>query len=225
MSLFLALMIIGLTGLVVMAIPFLGRHGHGHAAAHSLGHAGHGTMQIGHGQGAGHVSHTGSGHAAAHGAGTHADATGKEVAAGNAPGGMARFMPSPRAIFSFLALYGAFGNALVERGHLPVWIAGLLAILPALLLERFAVTPLWNLLLRFQARPSSPMELLVLEKATAVTSFHNGKGLVSVERDGRSVQFRAQLAEEQAAIPVRVGDELHIDDVDAANERLTVRLQ
>jgi hypothetical protein len=223
MSLFLALMIIGLTGLVVMAIPFLGRHGHGHAAAHS--HIGHGTLHIGHGQGAGHGGHVGSGHAAAHGAGTHSAVQGKEAASGNAPGGLARFMPSPRAIFSFLALYGAFGNALAERGHLPVWIAGLLALLPALLLERFAVTPLWNLLLRFQARPSSPMETLVLERATAVTSFHNGKGLVSVVRDGRSVQFRAQLAEEQAALPVRVGDELHVDDVDAANERLTVRLQ
>jgi hypothetical protein len=225
MSLFLALMIIGLTGLVVMAIPFLGRHGHGHAASHSLSHAGHGTMHIGHGHGAGHVGPAGSGHAAAHGAGTHSAAQGKEAAAGNAPGGLARLMPSPRAIFSFLALYGAFGNALVEMGHLPIWMAGLLALLPAFLLERYAVTPLWNLLLRFQARPSSPIETLVLEKATAVTAFHNGKGLVSVVRDGRSVQFRAQLADEHAAMPVRVGDELHIEDVDAANERLTVRLQ
>jgi len=48
MTTFLALMIIGLIGMVLMAIPGLNRHGHGGLMPHAhvgpaIGHAGHGT--------------------------------------------------------------------------------------------------------------------------------------------------------------------------------------
>src|SRR5205823_5554059 len=98
-------------------------------------------------------------------------------------------------------------------------------IVPALLLERFVVSPLWNFLFRFQGTPSSELTTLVLQEAEAVTSFHNGKGMVSVERDGRVVQFRAELAGEQANVPVRVGDKLCIEAVDSEKERVTVSIR
>ena len=139
-----------------------------------------------------------------------------------APGGMTRFLPSPRAVFSVLALYGAFGNALVEAAHLPVWAAAAAALVPAILVERLAVTPLWNMLLRFQGAPSAPLTALMFGEATAVTPFRNAKGLVSVVRDGRLVQLAARLTEAHAGKPVQVGDRLIVEEVDPSNERLTV---
>ena len=37
------------------------------------------------------------------------------------------------------------------------WLAALLALLPALLVERFLLAPLWNFAFRFQGQPSSPL--------------------------------------------------------------------
>jgi hypothetical protein len=48
--------------------------------------------------------------------------------------------------------------------------------------------------------------------------------MVSTVRDARRVQLAAQLRRDQAALPVKVGDRLLIEDVDAANERVTVSL-
>src|SRR5689334_11262734 len=128
---FLILMVIGLVGLAMMAIPAFGRHGHA-AAGHGAHHGG-----IGHTHGVGHAGHAAAGHAAAHAAGHaaagHTHAVGQAAKAAVeardaamdvvAPGGVTRFLPSPRAVFSVLALYGAFGNALVDAAHLPVWAA------------------------------------------------------------------------------------------------------
>jgi hypothetical protein len=255
---FLTLMVIGLTGLVMMAIPAFIGHGHappnqgaGHEGlGHHLGNGGHG------GHGGHHL--LGPGHGAAHAVGTHVagahaagahvagvDAAGADAAAGHdaslgdhgddpssamvdasssAPSGITRFIPSPRTIFSLLALYGAFGNALAKAANLPLIVAALVAVLPALAIERFAVTPLWNLLFRFQGKPSSPLAELLFAEAKAVTPFRNGRGLVSIVRDGRLVQFSARLREDQAALPVRVGERLRIEDVDAEKERFTVSL-
>jgi hypothetical protein len=134
-------------------------------------------------------------------------------------------IPSPRVIFSLMTLFGAFGYLLVETAHFTPIAAGLLAAAPALLMERFAVQPLWNLLFRFQGTPTAPLDELLLSEARAVTSFRNGRGLVSVVHDGRVVQFRAELTAPQKAMPVRVGDTLFIDEVDAPNERVTVSLR
>lgn len=212
---FLILMVIGLVGLAMMAIPAFGRHGHGVGHGHAT-HAGHHAHDLGHGCAApGH--HGGHlGHAA------HAKNAAMDVVA---PGGVTRFLPSPRAVFSVLALYGAFGNALVQAAHLPVWAAAIGAVLPAWLVERLAVTPLWNALLRFQGAPSAPLGALLFGTATAVTPFRNGKGLVSVVRDGRVVQLAARLSDAQAERPVRVGDRLVVEEVDAQNERLIVSVE
>ena len=240
---FLTLMVIGLVGLVMMAIPALGRHGHGGPTGHGghLGHGGHAAAG-GHHLGTGHGSaHAGAGHAVgAHlavapapssgAAGAHplAPAPGgpasQEMVPADASGssGWVRLIPSPRAVFSVLALYGAFGNALVQAAHLPWLVAALAALLPTIAVERFAVTPLWNLVFRFQGQPSAPLEELIFDEATAVTPFRNGRGLISIVREGRLVQFSARLRPDQASIPIKVGARLRVEDVDARQERLTV---
>jgi hypothetical protein len=245
---FLTLMVIGLVGLVMMAIPALGRHGHAGGTGHGghLGHGGHG----GHGGHLGHAGahQLGSGHGAAHAGaghvvsphlatapgasapGAHGIApapgagTSQEMVPADAAGssGWVRFIPSPRAVFSVLALYGAFGNALLQTAHLPFLVAALVALLPTIAVERLAVTPLWNLVFRYQGQPSGTLEELIFDEATAVTPFRNGKGLISVVREGRLVQFSARLRADQASRPVKVGTRLRVEDVDARQERLTV---
>jgi hypothetical protein len=138
------------------------------------------------------------------------------------PDRLLRFLPSPRAICSVLALYGAFGNALERAFHLRVPLAAAAAVVPALLVERFAVRSVWNLVFRYQGQPSSPLEALLLCEARAVVPFRNGRGIVSVVRDGRVVQLSATIREDDRAIPVSVGDRLRIEDVDARRERVTV---
>jgi hypothetical protein len=191
-SVFLTLMVVGLVGLVMMAIPALGGHRHlGHVQTH--GHVpAHGTSL---------AHHDGPAHAARDGL---------------------RFLPSPRALFSISALYGAFGNALVRAAHLTTTRAALLAILPALLTEWLLIRPIWNLLFRFQGQASGPLEALILSEAEAVVPFRNGKGMVATVRDGRRVQLQARLADGQAALPVKFGQRLRIEDVDARRECVTV---
>jgi len=237
-------MVIGLVGLIMMAIPALGRHGHGGTTGHGGhlwdgghgghgGHAGPGGHQLGTGHG---PAHAGAGHAvgahlavapapAAHPtAPSPAGNPGQEMVPADARGSSSwvRLIPSPRAVFSVLALYGAFANALVQAAHLPVLVAALIALLPTIAVERFAVTPLWNLVFRFQGQPSAPLEALIFDEATAVTPFRNGRGLISIVREGRLVQFSARLRADQASIPIKVGARLRVEDVDARQERLTV---
>jgi hypothetical protein len=191
---FLAVMVVGLVGLVMMAIPALGGHRHlGHIQTHGPAQ-GHGPV---HPHPAGHM------HA-------HAGRDGL------------RFLPSPRALFSVAALYGAFGNALVRAAHLPTGRAALLAFVPALLTEWLLIRPIWNLLFRFQGQASAPLEALIMSEAEAVVPFRNRKGLVATVRDGRRVQLGARLSDSQGPLPVKVGQRLRIEDVDARRERVTV---
>lgn len=73
--------------------------------------------------------------------------------------------------------------------------------------------------------PSSPLETLILQEAEAVTPFRNGRGIVAVDRDGRTVQFDATLPASEYGHQVKVGDRLQIEAVDAANERVTVTIK
>ncbi|HZO89902.1 MAG TPA: hypothetical protein VFB38_16350 [Chthonomonadaceae bacterium] len=232
MLFFLALMVAGFTGLIFLALPGMLHHGMGSQHA---GHTGHDGGHIGHGghaghtigsHHAGHLAHSGqhagghpTGHAA-HGHGAHAEET-----AGTPVKSFGGLVPSPRVIFTWLALYGAFGYGLVGGAHWTPLLAGLAALVPTWLVDRLLVTPLWNLLFQFQGKPDSPLESLVMGDAEAVTPFTNGRGMVSVVRDGRLVQFCAHLADAQAGMRVRVGDKLRIEEVDAENERLTVTLR
>lgn len=215
---FPTLIVIGLVGLTLMALPAFKGHGHvgrglalkGHAANPVAHHAGHAPALKG---------------AAPHGTAHALQAAGQSLQAGDhasSADSWLRFVPSPRVIFSLLALVGAFGNALAELGHLPEWAAALVALLPAVAVERLMVNPIWNLLFRFQGKESSPLEMLLFAEARAVTPFRNGRGLVAVNRDGRLVQLSAQLAEDEAQQPVKVGDRLSIEDIDPRRERVTV---
>src|SRR5277367_3202410 len=151
---FLTLMVVGLVGLAAMALPALGRHGAGH---HSVGllHAGQVAKLA------------------------PAVLAPKSTALVNvAPSGVTRFLPSPRLVFSVLALYGAFGNVFIAA-HLTPILAALAAIVPTALIERFAITPFWRLVFRYQGKPSGPLAEVVMSEATAVTAFRNGRGIVS----------------------------------------------
>src|SRR2546423_1350091 len=111
---FLTAMVIGLVGLVMMALPALGRHHLGPIRGHGHGVGGGQHPTAGHGGGHGHASKAadvaGSGGSPGHP---------PSLAAASLTAGMthrpslARFIPSPRAVCSLLALYGAVGNALV----------------------------------------------------------------------------------------------------------------
>ena len=76
--------------------------------------------------------------------------------------------------------------------------AAVVAVVPALLVERLAVRPLWNLLFRFQAAAQRAAGELIFSEATAVTPFRNGRGIVSVVREGRLVQLAARLGDGEA---------------------------
>ncbi len=200
-------MVIGLVGLGVLALPAFG-HGHGALSGHGAAH--------------GAASHgLGHGHALSHPDGAHGSAT-PLLPADSERDRRLRFVPSPRAVFSVLALYGAFGNAGTRAFHLSPSAAALAALVPTLLVEWFLVRPLWNLAFRFQGKASSPLEGLVMSEAEAVVPFRNGRGVVSTVRDGRRVQFAARLREDQQSAPVKVGDRLLIEEVDTRRERVTV---
>jgi hypothetical protein len=127
-------------------------------------------------------------------------------------------------VFSLLALYGAFGNALVHAAHLTSASAALVALGPALLVEGILIRPVWNLLFRFRAEATSPLEELIFCEAEAVVPFRNGRGVVATIRDGRRIQLGARLCDRDAACPVLFGQRLRIEDVDARRERVTVSL-
>jgi len=211
-------MVIGLVGLLAMAAPAFARHGHAHPVRGHAPPLARGAAARAHSLGAGR------GGAAAAARGAQTAGRNEIIAATPTSTSLLRFLPSPRAICSVLALYGAFGNALVHAAHLPFWVAVLAALPPALLVEWFVVRPVWNLVFRFEGRPSSPMADLILSEATAVVPFRNGRGVVSAIRDGRIVQLAARLADDQSSLAVKVGDRLRIEDVDAERERVTVSL-
>ena len=224
---FLILMVIGLVGLVAMAIPAFG-HSHGALSGHGALHGGiaHG---VGHGVGHGGVGHGGIAQGVGHAAATPSVGGGRGALAQLLPADPGhesrwRFVPSPRAVFSVLALYGAFGNAAVRAFHLPLLVAAFGAAVPALLIEWVLVRPVWRLVFRVQGAASTPLEQLVLSEAEAVVPFRNGRGLVSVVRDGRRVQLVASLRQDQLASPIKVGDRLVIEEVDASRERVTVSI-
>src|SRR3569623_58110 len=196
---FLMLMVVGLAGLAVMALPALGRSSH---AAHGV-HA----LRAGHVAKLPPVSHLTPGKALVH--------------TGAAASGVTRFVPSPRHVFTLLALFGAFANVLVAL-HLPVWCAAIIAVVPAALVDRFAVTPIWGVLFKLELQAARPLAEIVMSEATAVTAFRGGRGVVSIVRAGRLVQLSARLIEADARLPVKVGDRLRIEDVAPARERVAV---
>jgi hypothetical protein len=200
--------LIGFLGLLLMAIP--GLSGHGHGAIHV---STHGPLNT---------------HATLHGAShSHSIPVAKNAPAPTlTPLTFLRWFPSPRVVFSLLTMAGCIGYTLEGTLHIGPGLALLVALVPAIALEKLLFTPLWNKMLQFEGKPSSPLEALTMQEATAVTPFRNGRGIVSVDRDGREVQFRASLEQDQLSESrfIKVGDRMVILQVDAAKERVVVSL-
>jgi len=220
-------MVLGLIGMLFLALPGLAGHSHAASLVRGGGHplAGHvhtgGSHPLAAGSARGAPAHAAAQSAVQAAPGPHDQITALPVPV---PSSNLRFLPNPRAVFSVMALYGASGYALAGTFHLLGWVAALVALVPAVLLERLAVTPLWNVLFRFQGVPDSPIQELILSECVAVTPFRNGRGVVQVVRDGRMVQFSAHLTSGQSHFAVGVGEQLRIEDVDAARERVTVSI-
>ncbi|MDE2125464.1 MAG: hypothetical protein KGJ62_02630 [Armatimonadetes bacterium] len=200
MSLFLVVFIAGLAGMALLAVPGFGRLGH-----HAGGHIPH--AHVGH---PAHVAHPGP-HAA-------------HVQQDNRLSNAFRFIPAPRVVFTMATLFGAFGYALQSGLAWKVVPAAITAALGAILLERMVATPLWNLMSRFEGKPTSPLTDALMTEAVAVTEFHNGKGVVRLVHDGRSIQLSASLNPAEKASVVSVGDTLRIVDVEPGKEHVTVTL-
>src|SRR3954469_20179904 len=167
MDLYISSLLLGVLGLGAMALS-------------GLGHPGHGTP--GHNSGHGHPS-PGAGAHAAHG--TH-HAPGHQHGSGNRDAFLWSMM-SPRVLFSLALGFGAVGELVdpFTGGVLRMAVA----VLGALLFERFLVTPLWNFTMRFASQPALTLESAVADEATAVTAFDaNGQGIVSIEVDGQVVE-------------------------------------
>jgi hypothetical protein len=232
MPLFLALIAVGLVGLLLMAIPGFSRHGHAPSLGHS-GHGGPGLHEAAHGAAA--ALHAGAARALPAGHSAGAPQASPTPAARGSSGGdaastatglnAARLIPAPRVLFSVLALEGAFGCAFTTTLGLSVPLAAIAALIPALLLERFLLAPIWDFLFRFEGKPAASLDDLLMEEAEAVTPFRNGRGIIRAELDGRVVQLSARLKPEQAALPVGVGDRVRIESIDGGRERAEVSLQ
>ncbi|MEO6876942.1 MAG: hypothetical protein ABI205_00585, partial [Gemmatimonadaceae bacterium] len=168
MELYISSLLLGATGLGVMAVSGLGHHGHG-------GRGGHAAPTSGSAHG-GHASHAGH----VHGAAGHVHAP-----PAPAPGGIRSAttsvlwaVASPRHLFSFFLGFGAVGDLLRPMLGGPILLAA--AIVGALLFDRVVVSPLWNLSMRFASTPASMLESAVTDDATAVTAFDaNGQGIVA----------------------------------------------
>ena len=217
MTIFLVMMIVGMAGMLMMALPGLLGHGHGEVGGAHGTHDFHTEMHLP--NAAPHIS---AGDIAAHGHGGQHHA-GDGQAHNDA--GIMRFIPSPRVVFSVMALWGAFGHITRETLHQTMPLAGGVGLLLALLVNHIAIRPLWNSLMKLNGVPSSPLEKLILQEAEAVTPFRNGRGIVAVDRDGRTVQFTATLPASEFGHQIKVGDRLQIEAVDAANERVTVTIK
>jgi hypothetical protein len=133
---------------------------------------------------------------------------------------------SPRFLFSFFLGFGAVGEVLRPALGGPLLIAA--AVVGAVLFERFLVSPLWNVSMRFASTPASMLESAVSDEATAVTSFDaNGQGIVSIEVDGQIVQILATLRRDDRVLGgarIRAGQRVRIDDVDATKNCCTISL-
>jgi hypothetical protein len=194
---------LGVTGLSVMALFGLGHHGAAGAHGHG-GHAGHG----GHSGHAGHAGHAG------HGGGSQPTSALLAHAAG---------LLSPRLLFSFLVGVGATG--LLARPFLfgPLLLGAALA--GGVAFEKFIVGPIWRFMFRFESRPATMIDSMVMEEAEAMMDFDaQGQGLIKLELDGQVVQLLGTLSPEEIsqARRIRRGDLLRIEDVDAARNRCIV---
>lgn len=197
-------LVLGATGLAVMAFFGFGHHGPDHG-----GHVGH---HGGHDAGHGHHGGPGPGHHAGDGHGHGESGLGRLTA-----------LLSPRLLFSVLVGIGATG--LIARPFLFEPLTAFTALGGGVLFERWLVGPIWRFMFRFESRPALMLESVVMEQAEAMMDFDaKGQGLIRLELDGQVVQLLGTLTAEDLARSHRIrrGDLLRIEDVDTARNRCTV---
>jgi hypothetical protein len=188
-TMFITAMMLGLIGLVGMALLGVTAGGHGHSSHGRTGHGHSGHSHSSHG----HISHhVGHGHA------TH---LGERLLA----------LASPRVIFSLALGFGAVGLAV--GGVLPPVLAIVVAVLGGLAFERWLVSPYWTALSAFASKPANNLESAVMGEAQAETDFDvSGAGLVSLEMDGQVRQLLGRLEprERDVGLRVRRGERLRV---------------
>jgi hypothetical protein len=194
---------LGGSGLALMALGGLGRHGPGRAH-HSSHHGG--------------ATHGGASHGVAHHGSAHHGFAAKDWAHS-----ALWSLMSPRVLFSVLLGFGAGG---VLGGRFLSG-AALFAVAAAcgVGLERLVVAPLWRFLFRFASAPAQTLESTLYDEARATSGFDaNGEGLVALEVDGQVVQVLGTLCAEDRRIGLRVraGDRVRVEEVDGARHRCTV---
>jgi hypothetical protein len=213
MDLYITSLLLGATGLGVMALSGLGSRGHGGAR---------------HGQTHGHVHLHAHGAHAAHGHPAHGSANSHtHIGSGRAAASRTFWtLMSPRFLFSFFLGFGAAG--MTVRPFVGGAVLAAAAVLGGVALERLLVSPLWNFSMRFASTPATTLESAIADEATAVTAFDaNGQGIVSIEVDGQVVQVLATLQPDHRALAgprIRAGQRVRIEDVDAERNRCTVSL-
>jgi hypothetical protein len=132
---------------------------------------------------------------------------------------------SPRVAFGILLGLGTAGVLL--RHQLGEPLRGACALAVGLAFDRWLLTPLWNLTLRFASKPALTLETAVTGEAKAITAFDaDGNGIVQIDLDGQLVQVLATLTHSDRALGhrVRVGEALRIEDVDPKRNRCSVTL-
>jgi hypothetical protein len=212
MDLYITSLLLGATGLGVMALSGLGSRGH--ASAGRSGHGAHGHVHV--------HAHGAHGHAA------HASANSHSLTAGGRAAASRTFwtLMSPRFLFSFFLGFGAAG--LIVRPFVGGVVLAAAAVLGGVALERLLVAPLWNFSMRFASTPATTLESAIADEATAVTAFDaNGQGIVSVEVDGQIVQILATLQPDHRVLAgprIRAGQRVRIEEIDAERNRCTVSL-
>ena len=216
MNVYLFATVLGLLGLVVMAVlgglHSAGGHAHGHTG-HTPGHAGAGSAH--HGQTGLRDLHHGAGYA--HG----------PVAGGAA---WLLTLASPRVLLSLALGFGLTGLLLAQL--LPGVLLLAAALLGGILFETLLIRPYWSFLLRFESRPALTLASVSGGPAQAATDFDaRGAGLISFELNGETRQMLAHLITSgpDAFLPqakgvlVRRGEALTIESIDEQSNRCTVR--
>lgn len=217
MNVYLFATVLGLLGLVLMAVlgglhTTAGGHAHGHAG-HTPGHSGAGSP---------HQEHAGF-KALHHGAG-HPH--------GPPAGGAAWLLTlaSPRVLLSLALGFGLTGLLLAHL--LPGVLLLAAAVLGAVLFEGLLIRPYWSFLLRFESRPALTLASVSGGPARAATDFDpHGAGLITFELNGETRQMLAHLkttvpdatAPQARSVTVRRGEALTIESIDEPTNRCTVR--
>ncbi len=201
MDYYLLAFVLGLAGLVVMAVGGLGHRGH---AGRAPGH--HAPQTAAHMQTAAHTQ-------TAHHAPRDVAGAGRDLLLA---------LVSPRVLFAGLLGVGAAGLLLgrVLHGGIVLLAAALVA---GALFERAAVAPMWRLVERFASTPAQTLETALYDHAHAASGFDvRGEGLVALELNGQVVQLLGRLRPEDQGFRVRAGDRLRVEAIDAARNRCTV---